>query len=825
MFYLNNTRQLDDPFLGLTNDSVGVPNPATFYDRQQRDDAAGPLHRRARRHHGAFLVRRTERLVQQAPAAHLDDRRHVQLEPASHALRIGGEFRRNEFDTNLPEEQATEFEKFDNFTQLLRGLATEADTQFGITDKQFRFNDFNMFLADDWRLSPKLTLNAGVRYEFFGLPEEVNGRIGNVDFDALTNTENPVNAFIVPEERAEHRLRGHRLGHRHVGEGGEQPHVERPGLEQRRAAAWVRLDAGDSDEVVVRGGYGVFFDRPSAAFINTVFSNYPFLREQEVTFPASAVPMNAAWSQQDPNFPFNQYLPNRIVRTAGATGTYQIRDGTNVTRGADGTLNPVDPATGLPTRAISPRRSSSAPSTATCARHTCSSTTSASSASWREPDARGALRRQQGHQAARGAAFNQGYDLNASDTPDHIFERFNQAYVAAGSPNGALNAGTTARARGVGRAFGFPNTSLGGMVDYNLANAGGAVIGFEARTPVLGFNIPEAVLLEQHRPLALQLAAAEPGEADVARHAVQPRLHLLAVEGYELGRPRQHRRRRQARRAQRRFRRSRAISAISTRTTRCRTSIGRTEFSGSFVWELPGGVLGGVPFLRLRPAAVRLAVLDLLGRARTGETSAVRRSRPRIGGIYRLASAGRACAARSTSFASTATIPRRRRSTRVCCAHQRRPPAAIRTTWASAISGATCCGFLAASRGPQCRQGDLARRRAKVRTAVGRVQRPQHRELRASEHGHRGRDHRLRKDHRFGRRSSGDAVGCPSEILGATRMAPAGIAGAITPSSPSFRTTLVSQSLRSRQGAVTCAGYAAEALCVPKKHAAIRRKR
>ena len=33
------------------------------------------------------------------------------------------------------------------------------------------------------------------------------------------------------------------------------------------------------------------------------------------------------------------------------------------------------------------------------------------------------------------------------------------------------------------------------MIDLNLANAGGAVIGFEARGPILGFNIPEAVLL------------------------------------------------------------------------------------------------------------------------------------------------------------------------------------------------------------------------------------------------------------------------------------------------------------------------------------------
>ena len=43
-----------------------------------------------------------------------------------------------------------------------------------------------------------MTFNAGLRYEFFGLPTEVNGRIGNVDFEALTDTDNPVDAFIVP---------------------------------------------------------------------------------------------------------------------------------------------------------------------------------------------------------------------------------------------------------------------------------------------------------------------------------------------------------------------------------------------------------------------------------------------------------------------------------------------------------------------------------------------------------------------------------------------------------------------------------------------------
>jgi hypothetical protein len=208
------------------------------------------------------------------------------------------------------------------------------------------------------------------------------------------------------------------------------------------------------------------------------------------------VPIVSAFSQQDPTFPFNQYLPNRVVRGGGATGTYEIRDGTNVTRGADGSNNAIDPATGLPFRgnvaetfefrAID--RDLEAP--------------------WVQQYNFGVQRDlgrnmaievryvgSKGHKLLEARAFNQGYDLNAPDVPDHIYERFNQAYLAAGSPNGPLNSGATARARGAGRAFGFPNAALGGMVDLNLANAGGAVIPFEARAPILGFNIPEAVLL------------------------------------------------------------------------------------------------------------------------------------------------------------------------------------------------------------------------------------------------------------------------------------------------------------------------------------------
>jgi hypothetical protein len=496
VFYLNNSRQLDDPFLSITNESAGIPNPATFYDSSmatlrlghyvgapgttmERFSFGGPNDTFNKRRQGRWTIGDTLSWVR--------DR---------HALRIGGEYRRNEFDTNLPEEQATEFEKFESFTTLLRGLGREADTQFGITDKQFRFNDFNMFVADDWHVSQKLTLNLGIRYEFFGWPTEVNGRIGNVDLDAISNTENPLNAFIVPDNvqptgfsaidsainASTRTSNGHTLN-------GQDWNNIAP----RLGFAW---KPADDDTWVLRGGYGLFYDRPSAAFINTVFSNYPFLREVEVTFPDRAVPLARAYSQQNPNTPFNQYLPNRIVRTGGATGTYQIRDNTGVTAGADGTANPIDATTGLPVlgnvaetfefRAID--RNLRTP-------YVHQYNFGVQRELGRNYLVEVRYVGTKGSKLLESRAFNQGYDLNAADTPDHIFERFNQAYLAAGSPLGALNAGATARERGVGKAFGFPNASLGGAIDYNLANASGAVINFESRAPILGFNIPEAVLL------------------------------------------------------------------------------------------------------------------------------------------------------------------------------------------------------------------------------------------------------------------------------------------------------------------------------------------
>ena len=495
-FSLNNTRVLDDPFLAITNDSVGIPNPALFFDQgpgttrlghyvgrpgtiMERFSFGGPNDTFNRREQTTFS---------------LGD--HMTYITGNHSFRFGVEAKSHRFNTALPEEQATEFEKYDNFTQFLRGVATEADTQFGITEKQFRFRDMGFYVADDWKVNRKLTMNVGLRWEWFGWPEEKNGFVGNFDPSLVTNPNNPLTGFVVPSHAATTGFTAVDTAIAATRRADTKSTMHSQDLNNfapRFGFAWTPFD---NNRLVIRGGYGIFYDRPSAAFINTVFSNYPHLREEEVTFPGSNVPLTTAWSQQDPNFPFNQYLPNRVVRTGGATGTYQIRDNTNVIRGADGTLNPIDPATGQPFRGniaetFEFRAVDRNLRTPYVQQWNIGGQYEVTSNLLVEVRYVGS----KGTKLLQATSFTQGFDLNDPNTPDFIFERFNQAYVAAGSPLGALNAGSTARQRGLGRAFGFPNSVLGGMIDLNLANPSGAVITFEGRSPFLGFDVPEAIML------------------------------------------------------------------------------------------------------------------------------------------------------------------------------------------------------------------------------------------------------------------------------------------------------------------------------------------
>jgi len=507
-FYLNNTRSLTEAVStgDFTNAFIGVSNPATTFDSSVATTRLG--HYIGRNNLANFSFGGPNDSFNKRKQVTYSIGDNASWSTGSHSIKFGAEFKRHAYDTNLPEEQATEFEKFDNFNQLLTGNATEADTQYGITDKSFRFKDLGFYFTDNWKVTRKLTLNVGLRYELFMWPTEKNGRIGNFDLEpylpcfatsggsnALCDDPRP--GFLVPNNVKDTTIAIVDSAIAATTKANNKHTLKSQDL--NNFAPRFGLAYSINDRLVLRGGYGLFYDRPSAAFINTVFSNYPFLREVEITVPNGNVSIANAFSGVPTNIPLNNWLPFRIIRAAGATGAYQIRDNTPVFVDSRGTPQGAGcvPATGV-----------------NCIRGNIAETFEfrAVDRNLRTPyihqwnvgmqyevfkdllfEARYVGTK--GRNLLVATALNQGFDLNDTNTPDHIYERFNQAYVAAGSPNGPLNAGSTARLRGTGRAFGFLNT-VTGRQDLNLSSANGTVINFEARVPILGFNVPEALLLQ-----------------------------------------------------------------------------------------------------------------------------------------------------------------------------------------------------------------------------------------------------------------------------------------------------------------------------------------
>jgi hypothetical protein len=520
---LNNTRTLDDPFLtdAMSSAAVGVTNPALEFDDSPATRRLGhytfsggdALARVSFGGPNDSFNRRQQRTYS------LSDT--VSWTRGAHSFRFGAEYRHHNVRNNLPEEQGTEFEKIASYTALIVGITKEADTQYGITEKEFNSHDLSWFLADDWKLTRNFTLNLGLRWDWFGWPIEANGLLGNFD-PTTADTETLAGGFIVPSNvgatgipnidtavqtvvRANnsHTLNGQDLNN----------------FQPRIGFAWQPFGL---QRTVIRGGYGIFFDRPSAAFINTVFSNYPFLREIEVTFPSNAVPIATAYSQQDTTLPFNAWLPMRPVYRSSK---YEIRDGTGITLGADGTVNPSCEANASSLSNGGPCLGNIAETFEFRAIDRDLRTPYVQQWNFgiqQELTNNMALEIRyagtKGTKLLGAVGLAEPYDLNDPNTPDYIFARLNQAYANASAANaaslgtGSIPASVPANPcpgnqpsclAGVGRAFGFRwanDPALGvlqNQFDLNAANSGGSdVVSLDVRVPYMGINTPEAIILK-----------------------------------------------------------------------------------------------------------------------------------------------------------------------------------------------------------------------------------------------------------------------------------------------------------------------------------------
>jgi TonB dependent receptor len=118
------------------------------------------------------------------------------------------------------------------------------------------------WISDDWRVSGRLTINLGLRWDFNVAPDERFNRL-NRGFD--TATTNPVDSMV---DRAQFpnvpTLRGGLLFAGVGGQPREAADVYRKAIQPRMGFAY-RI----TDDLVLRGGWGRYYINPSNNYIQT----------------------------------------------------------------------------------------------------------------------------------------------------------------------------------------------------------------------------------------------------------------------------------------------------------------------------------------------------------------------------------------------------------------------------------------------------------------------------------------------------------------------------------------------------------------------------
>jgi hypothetical protein len=128
--------------------------------------------------------------------------------------------------------------------------------------RTFKFNEQGYFFQDDWKVTRNLTFNLGIRWEFFGVPYEVNGLQGTLDqASAINNTNNLSNLLIIKTSKWYNN--------------------DWNNFAPRCGFAW----APGNGKTSIRGAYGMYYDRIIGATTSLVDGNTPGFSQAGNSYP------------------------------------------------------------------------------------------------------------------------------------------------------------------------------------------------------------------------------------------------------------------------------------------------------------------------------------------------------------------------------------------------------------------------------------------------------------------------------------------------------------------------------------------------------------
>ncbi|HEY5884793.1 MAG TPA: TonB-dependent receptor, partial [Pyrinomonadaceae bacterium] len=251
---VNFTRFFADQVESLSNTDLGVP----------RVEVEGFLPAGARIRFGAPRGENTPAIFAQNTYEFRDTLTWVR---GTQAYKFGGEIRREQNNSNSlggarPLFSFVGLFNLANDTPIFEEIATNPATGLPTDGQQYlRTNVYAFFVQNDWKVRPNLTVNLGLRYEYFTPQREKRGRITNF----------VLGPNLLADARVELRDELH------------EP--DRNNFAPRLGFAWSprRLaNFNTNNKVVFRGGFGIAYNRTPVAVLNNARGNPPFFARNGV---------------------------------------------------------------------------------------------------------------------------------------------------------------------------------------------------------------------------------------------------------------------------------------------------------------------------------------------------------------------------------------------------------------------------------------------------------------------------------------------------------------------------------------------------------------
>jgi hypothetical protein len=188
-----------------------------------------------------------------------------------HNWRFGGEFTPVSLNKQFPQVFNGQLYFGDStvsdFANFLQGAPEFSFGGGGVYNHNYRQKNSAVFAQDDWKATPNLTLNVGLRTEFLGAWSDNACHIGNMESDLTKSGQYP---FIYPkcvDKLGVPGLSGNAAG-------STFNNSVSTGIGPRVGFAW---DVLGRHNATVRGGYGIFYVREDVGAVDQLSFQSPFI--------------------------------------------------------------------------------------------------------------------------------------------------------------------------------------------------------------------------------------------------------------------------------------------------------------------------------------------------------------------------------------------------------------------------------------------------------------------------------------------------------------------------------------------------------------------